>query len=252
MQEERRKKQSERETAARDLAKNEPGAKLAKTTDKVKFKPKEKKPQADPSDDDSEEAEPKALGKPMPLTIKADRASATEKDEVDDDGEEGDGSHDEADESFEAGRLNFAPGAGELAYGAESRGFRAKQKHMRASLRHEEETARKLANLESEGERMDVRRDVAIKKSMLRLEGKKVHDNVSKLRKTQKALDMKKKRGKQQWDQRLVKEKEQQADRQKERKENLLKRKKSKKKYVESQVREGFEGKRAGYLNKDK
>jgi len=88
---------------------------------------------------------------------------------------------------------------------------------------------------------------MAMRKALMRAKGEKVHDDLGRLRKAQKALDLKKKKGKEKWagrkenDQRLMKE------HQDKRNENLQGRRSKKK-----QKRAGFEGKSSGFLNSEK
>merc|ERR1712113_127705 len=96
------------------------------------------------------------------------------------------------------------------------------------------------------------RRDVAMNKALLRARGEKVHDNTSKIRKTQKFMEKKKAKGKEAWRERVEAEKTQAEEKQAQRKENLQKRSKKKKsKLISGGDGRGFEGKGKGFLNKE-
>jgi len=121
---------------------------------------------------------------------------------------------------IEAGRLNFEPKVANLPFGAEVNRAGSKIKEMRKHLRHQEKTAEKLDKLTG-ADRESAKRDIEMDKALQRARGEKVHDDISKLRKTQKHTEMSKKRGKEKWEARAKTIKETQADQQKTKKENM-------------------------------
>merc|ERR1712217_462381 len=93
----------------------------------------------------------------------------------------------------------------------------------------------------------EARRDIAMEKAMMRARGEKVHDDSSKLRKAQKHLELKRKRGKDKWEDRNEQSKQESDRVQKQRKENLKNRPTKNK--TKAKMRMGFEGKKTGFLN---
>lgn len=148
----------------------------------------------------------------------------------------------------EAGRLSFEPRQADLPFevGVGRRGRKVSK--LRESLRRNEADAAKLREAEQRGgeEAEQLRKDIAMRKAMARVRGEKVHDDPSKLRKAQKALELKKKKGKDKWASRVESDKQQVEEQQAQRRDNLAKRGQKKK-----SKRNGFEGKRSGYLNGD-
>ncbi|CAK0853789.1 unnamed protein product [Prorocentrum cordatum] len=92
--------------------------------------------------------------------------------------------------------------------------------------------------------------ELAMRKALLRAKGEKVHDDLGRLRKAQKALDLKKKKGKEKWAERKEHDLRQVKEQQEKRRENLQGRR-SKKKEA-GKKRAGFEGKSSGFLNSEK
>lgn len=161
--------------------------------------------------------------------------------------------HDEP-EDVEAGRLSFQPRASDLPFEASVNRRGAKVKQLRANLRKEEAKKRKLNEVEErgdEGEKDQLRQDMALDVALRRARGEKVHDDISRLRKQQKQMELRKVKGKEKWqsreDERIKKSEEQQQKR----KDNL-KNHRSKKEKKGGKARVGFEGQKSGYLNKDK
>jgi len=150
-------------------------------------------------------------------------------------------------DSLEAGRLSFAPRPGQLPFEANVGKKGRKVQRLRSDLRRHEAEAAKLRKAEMSGDKQ-VRQDLAMRKALMRASGQKVHDDPSKLRKAQKKLEVKRKKGKDKWNERMANEKKQQEDHQAARKENLQKKREGKRKGVD-RGRVGFEGKRGGYLN---
>lgn len=144
-------------------------------------------------------------------------------------------------------RLSFEPRSAALPFEAGVGRRGKKVQKLRSDLRKREAEAERLKAAESAGEGREVRQDLAMRKALMRAKGEKVHDDLGRLRKAQKALDLRKKKGKEKWaerkenDLRLVKEQ------QEKRRENLQSRRSKKK-----QKRAGFEGKSSGFLNSEK
>lgn len=155
--------------------------------------------------------------------------------------------------NIEAGKLLFDAKAGKLPFEATIGRKGAKVSKLRAALREEEAVNQKMAKAESEGRGEEMRKELAMKKALMRAKGEKVHDDIGKLRKTQKQLDKKKMKGKEAWTARAETERQAGEDRQDKRKQNLKQRtSKGKKKMAERNLRSGFEGKRTGLLNGEK
>lgn len=157
-------------------------------------------------------------------------------------------------DEVETGRLSFTPSRAELPFDASVGRRGAKVQKMRASLRQEEQSARKVRVAEAQGEGEEARKELALKKALQRARGEKVHDDTGKLRKAQKMMDVKKKRGKEKWDSRVEASKATSNEANLKRRDNLANRGSKKKKLAgdkEKLKRDGFEGKRAGYLNSE-
>ncbi|CAK9065134.1 unnamed protein product [Durusdinium trenchii] len=146
----------------------------------------------------------------------------------------------------EAGRLSFEA-SGQLPFeaGVGQRGQKVRK--LQADLRKQEAQALKLKEAESQGRGEDVRKEFAYQKALQRARGEKVHDDVSKLRKVQKTMEMKKKKGQERWEAKIESDKQKVEEQQAQRKENLKNR--GTKKKTKMQQRMGFEGERTGKLN---
>lgn len=147
-------------------------------------------------------------------------------------------------EDVEAGRLDFKPRLADLPFEAQVNRKGNKAKELRGALRKEEAKQRQLDSAKGE-DREALRNEFALDDAMRRARGEKVHDDVSRLRKVQKQMDMKKSKGKEKWQARVEADKKQQEDKQTRRKENL---KEQRDKKLKNQPRPGFEGKRPGFL----
>lgn len=153
----------------------------------------------------------------------------------------------EEDGEPEAGRLSFEATAGQLPFEA-GVGLRGqKVRKLQSDLRKQEAEALKLKEAESQGKGEDVRKELAYSKALQRARGEKVHDDVSKLRKVQKSMEMKKKKGQERWDAKKENDKRKVEEQQAQRKENLQNR--GTKKKAKMQQRMGFEGEKTGFLN---
>lgn len=161
-----------------------------------------------------------------------------------------------ADSRVETSRLIFERKAGDLPFsvGVGQRGAKAHRLHnaLRQSLADEQ----KLREAEKVGRGEEMRKELAMQKALMRARGEKVHDNVSKIRKAQNMLDKKKVKAKEAWIARTADIKQQAEGRQESRNENLKKRSANKKKKKGGKSTDddgrGFEGKRSGFVNKDK
>lgn len=123
-----------------------------------------------------------------------------------------------------------------------------KVQRLRAEFRKREAEGKKIREAEEQGCGQEVRREFALQKALMRARGEKVHDDPQKLRKAQKNLDLKRKKGKDKWNELQESEKQQKEEQQQKRKDNLEKRRSHKRKGKRS----GFEGNRPGFLNSDK
>merc|ERR1712226_1372065 len=121
----------------------------------------------------------------------------------------------------ETSRLIFTPKQSDLPFEASLNRRGNKVRQLRTSLREEEVNQRKVREAEAAGHGEEVRRDAAMNKALLRARGEKVHDNTSKIRKTQKIMEKKKVKAKEGWKARVEAEKSQAKERQDQRKENL-------------------------------
>lgn len=149
-------------------------------------------------------------------------------------------------DDVETGRLNFQPKVGDLPFEASVNRRGAKMRQLRSTLRKEEAKHRKMDGAQDKGEREALREQFALDAALRRARGEKVHDDVSRLRKAQKQLEMRKLKGKEKWDSRIEAAKKEAEDKQNKKKENLKNRKGKKK---GGKGRAGFEGKSTGYLN---
>lgn len=152
--------------------------------------------------------------------------------------------------ALEAGRLNFEPRTAALPFeaGVGKRGRKVRQ--LRAELRKHESEVKRVQGAAARGgeeESREVRKELALAKALQRARGEKVHDDVDKLRKAQRALEMKKKKGKEKWESRVENEKRLAKEQQAQRGDNLAKRAGGKRK--SGKRRCGFEGKHSGFLN---
>merc|ERR1719379_2223190 len=102
-------------------------------------------------------------------------------------------------DDIEAGNLVFEPSAAKLPFEAGVNRKGAKMQRLREQLRREEAIEKKLHGAAGR-EREELNRDIEMRKALQRAKGEKVHDDVSKLRKTQKALEVVKKKGKEKWE----------------------------------------------------
>uniref|UniRef100_A0A7S4R050 Ribosomal RNA-processing protein 14/surfeit locus protein 6 C-terminal domain-containing protein n=1 Tax=Alexandrium monilatum TaxID=311494 RepID=A0A7S4R050_9DINO len=151
-------------------------------------------------------------------------------------------------DGVEVGRLVFEPKTASLPFGTDVNRRGQKARRLRTELRKQEMAGEKLREAEARGEGEDLRKSMGLQKALLRAQGQKVHDDIHKLRKVQKAMDMRKKKGRDKREEQKEEIKRKQEERQTRRKENLAKRAANKKK---NKRRSGFEGKRDGYLNSE-
>eukprot|EP00927_Polykrikos_kofoidii_P026492 TRINITY_DN23572_c0_g1_i1.p1 TRINITY_DN23572_c0_g1~~TRINITY_DN23572_c0_g1_i1.p1 ORF type:complete len:382 (+),score=101.15 TRINITY_DN23572_c0_g1_i1:104-1249(+) len=141
---------------------------------------------------------------------------------------DGDGGDRDAGE-VEAGRLTFDTKTAHLPFEASVGRRGNKVRQLRSALRDEEAGMERLREAEAEGRGEEVRKEIAMKKALLRAKGEKVHDDIPKLRKTQKMMDKKKIKAKESWAERRSVEIKTAEDRQATRKENLQNRRNKKK-----------------------
>lgn len=152
------------------------------------------------------------------------------------------------DTGAEIGRLTFEPNSATVPFEATVGRRGEKVRRLRAELRKQEADVDKLRKAENEGRGDEFRNEMALQKALKRARGEKVHDDSAKLRKAQKALEVKRKKGKEKWDALKNQEKQSREDKQQKRKENLAKPRGKKRK-----LRSGFEGQRGGsFINSDK
>lgn len=152
-------------------------------------------------------------------------------------------------DDVEAGKLSFEPRLGELPYDVQVNRKGTKVKQLRANLRKEEAKKRKIDEAKGPEERDALRNEYALNAAMRRARGEKVHDDVSRLRKQQKQLELKKVKGKEKWDSRIEKTRKEAEAGQQRKKDNLKARREKKKKGGKG--RAGFEGKKTDHLNKE-
>jgi len=125
-------------------------------------------------------------------------------------------------DDLEAGSLNFEPRKSQVPFGADVGLRGAKIKELRKQLRQHDKESAKISRAETEGKGKEIRNELAMQKALKRARGEKVHDDITKLRKSQKRMEGKKKKGKEQWESRAQNLKDQASDRQAKRKENLM------------------------------
>mmetsp|Transcript_66389 Transcript_66389/g.147520 ORF Transcript_66389/g.147520 Transcript_66389/m.147520 type:complete len:322 (+) Transcript_66389:70-1035(+) len=158
-------------------------------------------------------------------------------------------SADADEEQPEVGRLSFEAEASNLPFEANVGQRGKKVKKLQAELRKQEADAAKLRAAESRGEGDELRKELAYEKALQRARGEKVHDDASKLRKVQKTLEMKKKKGQDRWNAKVESDKQKAEEKQAQRKENLHNR--GTKNKNKMQRRMGFEGRRTSFLNSE-
>lgn len=149
----------------------------------------------------------------------------------------------EVSDEVEAGRLDFAVKSKDLPFEMDANKRGAKMAKIRQTVREEEKHKRKIAEAEADGRTGDaaaLRQERAMENAMKRAQGLKVHDELSKLRKSAKNVDRQHRRSSEKWANRTDTEKEFQKQKQEKRKENLQKRANSKKK---NKRLPGFDGK---------
>lgn len=155
------------------------------------------------------------------------------------------------DDDVEVGHTSYAPKQSDMPFEVTVNPKGTKMKKMQAAVRQSEAAARRLAEAEAQGTAKELRQDMAMRKALKRVAGEKVMDNVSKLRKSVKAIEMDKKKRKEKWGTRVEQEKTQIEERVAQRKENLANRRSGKRKN-KGRTRVGFEGKRGGsFMNSD-
>jgi len=120
----------------------------------------------------------------------------------------------------------------------------SKRRKLERDIRDAERVKKKIGNIADVAERTETQNSVRMEKALQRAQGNKIHDDVSKLKKTLKRKTKRREKGKKGWEERVNEEKADFAARQTKRKDNLQKRSKKKKR------RNGFEGK-PGFLNQD-
>jgi len=156
----------------------------------------------------------------------------------------------EVQDDFEAGKLDFDLKKSELPFeaGVNKRGNKIQK--LRANLRAEEKGQKRIAEAGSKGEDPEtIRKEIEMEKALKRTQGLPVHDDISRLRKSQKMLERKKRVGKDRWEKREAAEKDNAEWKQQKRKDNLKAQRQGKKK---KKGRVGFEGAKSGFLNSDK
>lgn len=152
------------------------------------------------------------------------------------------------DDDVDAGKLDFEPQAAELPFEATVNARGAKARRLQQAIREEDVRKKKLAAVAGDAEaEAAVNREVRMQRALARARGEKVHDDVSRLRRSAKQVDKRKKKTKENWNLRVDAVEKSMKEKQKTRKDNIAKKVASKKK---NQNR-GFEGKVEGYLNKD-
>lgn len=147
----------------------------------------------------------------------------------------------------EVGRMVFDPKTSSLPFESLLGTKGAKVKRLRAELRKKEAEAARLQKAEASGNGEEMRKEIAMEKALKRARGERVHDDSTKLRKAQKGLELKRKRGKDKWEERKDEANKKSVQFQKERKDNLANRPTKNKN--KQKLRLGFEGSRSGFLN---
>eukprot|EP00747_Dinoflagellata_sp_TGD_P166555 gnl/TRDRNA2_/TRDRNA2_189510_c0_seq1.p1 gnl/TRDRNA2_/TRDRNA2_189510_c0~~gnl/TRDRNA2_/TRDRNA2_189510_c0_seq1.p1 ORF type:complete len:318 (+),score=41.86 gnl/TRDRNA2_/TRDRNA2_189510_c0_seq1:58-1011(+) len=135
-------------------------------------------------------------------------------------------------------RVSYTPRTSAIPYEASVNPRGTKARRRQEDLWQAEEDGRRIAAA-GEAER----HVIEMNKAMMRARGEKVHDDPSRLRKAERAMQQRKQKSKEQWASRTQAEKQQQDERQQRRKENLQTHRGNKK------PRHGFEGQRTGFLN---
>mmetsp|Transcript_26852 Transcript_26852/g.22128 ORF Transcript_26852/g.22128 Transcript_26852/m.22128 type:complete len:180 (+) Transcript_26852:372-911(+) len=119
----------------------------------------------------------------------------------------------------------------------------SKRQRLDKEIQQAEKEQQQIAQASTAEERVKLSQDKAIERAMKRAAGEKVHDDVHKLRKAQKAIDKKKNKSREEWAARTREVKDKQAAAQAKRKENIQKYrgKNARKSLVESKANEGKE-----------
>ncbi|EER19513.1 Surfeit locus protein, putative [Perkinsus marinus ATCC 50983] len=99
----------------------------------------------------------------------------------------------------------------------------SKRQRLDREIQEAEKERQQIAQASSAEERVKLSQDKAIERAMKRAAGEKVHDDVHKLRKAQKAIDKKRNKSREEWAARSREVKEKQAAAQAKRKENIQK-----------------------------
>lgn len=126
----------------------------------------------------------------------------------------------EVEVDIEAGRLNFEPKVAKLPFGADVNRAGSKMKDLRKHLRVEERNVAKLNQLSGK-EREGAKQNLEMEKALQRARGEKVHDDITKLRKTQKQREVAKKKGTAKFEERAKSIKEAHAETAKKKQENI-------------------------------
>lgn len=133
-------------------------------------------------------------------------------------------------EAAEIARLNFTKSSADAPFEAQLGRKGAKMARLRKELRRQEGKEDKLQRAETRGNGDERRLKVAMDNALMRARGEKVHDDVSKLRKAQKNLELQKAKGRKRWEAKKDLEKQQGKDKQARRMEALQSRGSKKKK----------------------
>jgi hypothetical protein len=153
-------------------------------------------------------------------------------------------------DDIDTGKLDFEPQAADVPFEATVNPKGTKGAKLQKAIREEEARKRKIAEVAGDSEaEAAINNELQMKRALARARGEKVHDDVSRLRKSQKINDKKKKKTKEKWNARIETVEKAIQDKQKTRKENIQKKVQSKKKNRDA--KRGFEGKVEGYLNKE-
>ncbi|KAF4670056.1 hypothetical protein FOL46_001036 [Perkinsus olseni] len=99
----------------------------------------------------------------------------------------------------------------------------SKRQRLEKEIEQAEKEQQQITQASTAEERVKLSQDKAIERAMKRAAGEKVHDDVHKLRKAQKAIDKKKNKSREEWAARSREVKEKQAAAQAKRKENIQK-----------------------------
>eukprot|EP00746_Dinoflagellata_sp_MGD_P167020 gnl/MRDRNA2_/MRDRNA2_97311_c0_seq1.p1 gnl/MRDRNA2_/MRDRNA2_97311_c0~~gnl/MRDRNA2_/MRDRNA2_97311_c0_seq1.p1 ORF type:complete len:331 (-),score=118.39 gnl/MRDRNA2_/MRDRNA2_97311_c0_seq1:19-1011(-) len=153
-------------------------------------------------------------------------------------------------DDIDAGQLDFEPQSADVPFEATVNPRGTKGARLQKAIREEEARKRKIAAVAGDAEaEAEINNEVRMQRALARAKGEKVHDDVARLRKSQKLNEKKKKKTKEKWNARIDTVEKEIKEKQKTRKENIQKKVQSKKKNREA--KRGFEGKVEGYLNKD-